>query len=221
MSRNVQFAPGEFYHLYNRGTEKRKIFLSVKDYKRFISLLYICNGEKKVDLSEQGKNLYELETIDRGLPLIDICAYVLMPNHFHLLVREKEEGGISSFMQKFSTGYTMYFNNSQNRTGALFQGKFKATHASEDRYLKYLISYIHLNPIKLIEPTWKETGIAERTKAEHYLETYPHSSYIDYRGKKRIENSILNTHALPEYFKSPKSFKESITEWISFKEAKE
>jgi len=141
-----------------------------------------------------------------------------MPNHIHLLVREKEEQGISKFMQKLMTGYTMYFNKRHERTGALFQGKFKATHANEDRYLKYLTSYIHLNPIKLIEPTWKETGIRNRKSAEKYLSNYRYSSYPDYLGISRVESMILNKEALPDYFRTRQGLEADIADWLSYKQ---
>lgn len=148
--------------------------------------------------------------------MVEIVAYCLMPNHFHLLVREIEDNGISKFMQKVTTGYTMYFNRRNDRSGALFQGKFKATHVADDRYLRYLISYIHLNPVKLIEPKWKETGIHDREEAERYLEGYAPSSYLDYLGRQRSEGMILARKALPEYFSSGADFKSFVTEWLSY-----
>jgi putative transposase len=160
MQRSFHFAPREFYHLYNRGTEKRKIFLCRADYARFLALLYLANQETPTVLKIQGRTLEELVEERSGTPLVEIATYCLMPNHFHLLVRGVEEGGVGKFMQKLTTGYTMYFNKKNERTGTLFQGRYKATHVADDRYLRYLISYIHLNPIKLIEPKWKETGIS-------------------------------------------------------------
>lgn len=110
----------------------------------------------------------------------------------------------------------MYFNKKNERNGSLFQGRFKATHVADDRYLRYLISYIHLNPIKLIEPKWKETGISDKIRAEKYLETYPESSYLDYLGKQRPESKILTREALPEYFASSTDFKTFVTEWLTY-----
>jgi len=140
---------GEFYHLYNRGTDKRVIFLDNQDYHRFLFLMYICNTLKSIELRNIGENF------DRGETIIDIGAYCLMPNHFHILVHEKEEGGISKYMLKLMTSYSMYFNKKYKRTGKLYEGVFKSTHAGSDRYLKYLYSYIHLNPAKLIDKNWK------------------------------------------------------------------
>ncbi len=225
MSRNIPIASGEFYHLYNRGTEKREIFTSKKDRERFLALLYLCNTTEPVRIDDikksQGSTLRKIETffdVERGEALVDICAYCLMPNHFHLLVREKEDQGISKFMQKIMTGYTMYFNKLYERSGALFQGKFKATHADEDRYLKYIVSYIHLNPIKLIEPRWKESGIRNRERAKSYLTEYRDSSYLDYLGVSRIESRILTKDALPEYFDTSKTFETEVDDWLSYKE---
>ncbi len=216
MTRTSSFAVDEFYHIYNRGTEKRNIFMSRPDRDRFLSLMYFANQSDPADLKLQGSTLSEVRGERSGTPLVEIAAYCLMPNHFHLLIREIKEGGISKFMQKLTTGYTMYFNKRRDRNGSLFQGRFKATHVADDRYLRYLISYIHLNPIKLIEPRWKEVGIAGRERAERYLETYMYSSYLDYLGKERPEGMILARKALPEYFSSSTGFKSFVTEWLTY-----
>jgi len=190
-------APREYYHIYNRGTDKRKIFLAKKDYERFLALLYLSNGTEAVHISNyQGSTLMELLELERGEPLVDIGAYCLMLNHFHLLVRQREENGVSKFMQKLTTGYTMYFNKRNERTGALFQGKFKSKHAGEDRYLKYLIAYLHLNP---------------------GTPNYPYSSCLDYMDRGRAEEKLLNKKCLPEYFPSPKDFLAEMKEWLSYR----
>ncbi|MEK7554335.1 MAG: transposase [Patescibacteria group bacterium] len=216
MTRTLSFAPDEFYHVYNRGTEKRNVFMSRADRNRFLALLYLANQSEPTDLKLQGSTLLEITEQRTGDPLVEIVAYCLMPNHFHLLIRELEEGGISKFMQKLTTGYTMYFNKKYERNGSLFQGRFKATHVADDRYLRYLISYIHLNPVKLIEPKWKETGIMDIVRAERYLEEYAQSSYLDYLGRKRPETMILDREALPEYFTSGVDFKTFVTEWLTY-----
>jgi len=220
MSRSVVFAPGELYHLYNRGTEKRRVFLDRIDHERFLALMFFCNSNDTVrieDLAQSGRSLLSMfATHERGETLVDLCAYALMPNHFHMLVREKSDDGISRFMQKLTTGYTMYFNTRNERTGSLFQGRFKAQHVHDDRYLKYLVAYLHLNPIKLIEKSWKETGISDRAKADRHLQTYRYSSYLDYTGAKRLEWNILNMNALSEYydFATPSDFKSHVSEWL-------
>ncbi len=215
MARKFQISVDEFYHVYNRGNNKSKIFLSEAGYKRFQKLLYVCNSTKPVVFKTiQG---LALDKIERGETLVDIGAYCLMPNHFHLLLREKKEGGTSIFIGKLLTAYSMYFNKKNERIGTLFEGPFQATHADTDEYLKYLFSYIHLNPVKIIDPKWKENGIADRKRAQQYLANYPYSSYLDYAGIAREENLILNKASFPEYFENVKEFSQTINDWLSFK----
>ncbi len=218
MTRPFSFALDEYYHVYNRGTEKRKIFMDIADYERFLVLMYLANSAENVHLwSARGSTSLELFLQDKATPLVDICSYCLMPNHIHLLLRERTEGGIPRFMQKLMTGYTMYFNTRYERSGALFQGKYKAEHAVSDRYLKYLISYVHLNPIKIIEPRWKETGVRNRNAAKKYLKEYRWSSFRDYAGIKRPEGKIINPTSLPAYFENAGQFSALIAEWLDFR----
>ena len=214
MNRKFQFSIGEFYHLYNRGINKMPIFLDVFDKKRFIKLLFVCNSRKSVVFkSIQGQSL---DDIDRGETLVDIGIYCLVPNHFHLLIKEKTENGISEFVKKVATGYSMYFNKKYERTGSLFEGPFKAKRIDTDEYLKYIFSYIHLNPIKIIDSQWKENKITDRVKAKNYLQKYPYSSYFEYIGGKRQEEKILEKDSFPEYFSQPKEFDDFINDWLSF-----
>ena len=218
MSRNLEFSVGEFYHIYSRGTEKRKIFLSSKDYERFLALIYLCNNTKVIHLSDHPKaNLNDLFNLERADQLVDIGAYCLMPNHFHILIKERKENGISIFLHKMLTAYTMYFNKKYERTGALFQSRFQATHADKDNYLKYLFSYIHLNPVKLIDKNWKEKGIANHKKAEDFLDDYLYSSHLDYKNSdNRIISRILNKSAFPDYFENHTNFLKEINEWLNY-----
>lgn len=217
MNRKITFSIDEFYHCYNRGTDKRKIFLDSKDYLRFTLLLYVCNSTEPIHISNFGtKNLIDLFRLKRGKPLVAIGAYCLMPNHFHLLIKEIKEGGISLFVQKVLTAYSMYFNKKHQRRGSLFESRFKAEHASEDRYLKYLFSYIHLNPVKLIDPKWKELGLKNSKKTTDFLDDYENSSYLDYQGIDRPQNEILNMDEFPIYFEKPEDFKSEIFDWLSY-----
>jgi putative transposase len=221
MARSTTFATGEYYHLYNRGADKRKIFLDKADHERFISLLYLCNSGVPIHRSDhKSLSLEKILSIEREATLIDIGAYCLMPNHFHILAQEKSEGGISIFMQKLGIAYSMYFNKRHERRGTLFEGTFRAEHASRDEYLKYLFAYIHLNPIGIIEKGWKEHRIEDRKKAEAFLESYRYSSYLDYHDtESRAEKSIINTVAFPEYFEKKTDFDDYIQDWVSFDDA--
>lgn len=214
MQRKIIFSEGEYYHIYNRGVEKRIIFLDKADYERFLLLLKVANSTEPVHIqsSYRGRALIG----EKEETLVDIGAFCLMPNHFHILLKEKRSDGIRLFLHKISTAYSMYFNKRYERKGALFQGVFQAQHADSDNYLKYLFSYIHLNPIKLIQSDWKENGIGDIDGAKKYLDDYRYSSFSDYTGVKREENNILNTKVFPEYFESVEDFKDNIFDWLEF-----
>ncbi|MEK7566996.1 MAG: transposase [Patescibacteria group bacterium] len=220
MSRNIEFSIDEYYHIYNRGVEKRIIFENEDDYSRFIGLLYACNDDNSFNARDRRKGEtftdFVLKELKRNKIIVSIGAYCLMPNHFHLLVKEIKDGGISLFMQKLSTAYTMYFNKKRNRSGVLFDGVFKAQHADSDEYLKYLFSYIHLNPVKLVEPQWKEVGIKSKKRSKDFISSYNYSSYLDYAGQKRIVSKILTPKDFPEYFSSKAGFNSHIQDWLSF-----
>lgn len=213
MERKIKFSINEFYHLYNRGNNKTNIFLDDIDKQRFLKLLFVCNGEKPVVFKTiQGLTLDEIE---KGDEVVEIGAYCLMPNHFHILVREKKDGGISLFMNKLLTAYSMYFNKKHERTGKLFEGVFRAVYVGNDRHLEYLFAYIHLNPIKIIEPEWKEKGIRGGDRAKQFLKNYHYSSYLDYLGYERKEQKILNKENFPKYFEDFKDFDYYINNWFN------
>lgn len=193
-------ATDEWYHCYNRGVDKRIVFVEPENYQRFVTLLYTSNGTKSVRISDVfHPNLSSFfdNDFDRGEPLVEIGAYALMPNHPHLVLKQTQDSGIARFMHKVFTGYTMYFNLKYERTGALFAGTYKYKHVSNDNYLKQLVPYVLLNPIELFEKRWKE-GVANLNKVEKELMSYRYSSLPDFLGKSRPENKIVSS--LNEYF---------------------
>jgi putative transposase len=216
--RSVPFVPGEFFHIYNRGTEKRTIFFDYADHHRFIELLYLCNSEKQINVRDVKSSHESVFNFERDEILVSIGAYCLMPNHFHLLLTPQTDGAISKYMNKVSTGYSMYFNKRYMRTGALFQGKFKAEHADTDEYLKYLYAYIHLNPVKLIDSSWKEEGIKDAAKSFDFAASFQYSSLPDYLGQQRDESKILDPKPFPEYFLTHNDIKNELFEWLTFNE---
>ncbi|MEX2052429.1 MAG: hypothetical protein WD991_01895 [Candidatus Paceibacterota bacterium] len=220
--RKTILAPGEFFHIYNRGNSKQRIFLDDEDKARFVSLLFLCNSKRSFNYrNDIIRADIDIWSFDRGESIVSIGAWVIMPNHFHIylrLVRDKaEENGKSAasiFMEKLARSYAQYFNTKYNRTGALFEGRFKAVHITTDTQAKYNFSYIHLNSIKLIDSKWREKGLKDFSKAKKFLEGYKWSSYLDYRGKIRPENKILNVKDFPKYFKNMSNFDSEINEWL-------
>jgi putative transposase len=219
--RKESFAPGEYYHIYNRGNSKQQIFHDTEDYLRFMTLLYTCNSFHNFNMylikrgGEKDPFLFE-----RGGQRVAIGAYTLMPNHFHIFIKETNDKGVSAFIQKLCTAYSSYYNKKYKRTGGLFEGKFKAEHVDNDVYLKYIFSYIHLNPLKLIQKDWKEVGIKDKDGAITYLSNYEYSSYKDYLGSSRKYAKILYRQDFPEYFPDQKIFVQNILSWISYKQEK-
>jgi len=213
MSRPLEFGVGEFYHGYNRGNDKRTIFIDEQDKERFQKLLYLCNGQKALDFRAipQGLDAYDY---DKGERLVAIGSYSLMDNHLHLLMHEIVDGGISAFMQKIGTAHTMFFNKKYDRSGSLFQGPFKAKHLDSDEYLKHIFAYIHLNQIDLIESGWKEKKIRNMRKVIEHLESYKFSSLPDHLDIRRKENKILNLSYFPKYFETVEEVWDELGDWL-------
>lgn len=175
-----------YYHVYNRGVEKRTIFEDKQDYKVFLDHL-------KFSLSDAPKpNSLKTEFTLQGLPFqgiphqpknyfkkIELSAYCLMPNHFHLLIKQLDDSSLKSFMVSLITRYSMYFNKKYDRVGSLFQGVYRAVLVNNEEYLLHLSRYIHLNPSEL---------------TPSLLDAY--SSYGDYLGLRHSRwlkpNMVLN-----------------------------
>ncbi|MCB9815161.1 transposase [Candidatus Nomurabacteria bacterium] len=211
--RKVALVEGEYYHIYNRGNSRQAIFLTEDNYTRFSALLYISNGTTSFDFREIDKD--RVFEFDRGQQQVAIGAYCLMPNHFHILLTPLVDGGATTFMKKLSTGYSMYFNKKNFRTGSLFEGNYKSEHVDDDMYLKYLFSYIHLNPVKLIQSDWREKGIHNKEEVLNYLRSFRYSSYVD-NNYVRPEAKIINRERFPEYFTSKESYDSEMEEWLSY-----
>lgn len=193
------FTEDGYYHIYNRGVEKRRIFEDADDYKMF--LRYLKLYLTPVDELRGEEPLLRVYIVNRNLAdELKLLAYCLMPNHFHLLLHQKTKDGISKFMRSICTAYSMYFNKRYERVGPLFANTYKASHVTNEEYLLHLSRYIHQNP--------SSRGIS--------LADYPWSSYTNYLGKNVI--SWLETKTILEYFNNSKpqlnyqNFVESNTE---------
>ncbi len=133
MDRSTPFIEGENYHIYNRGVDKQAIFRDDADKRRLHVLLYLCNGSKPIDFRAIKGDPF---VWDRGETLVDVLAYSFMPNHVHLILSEKKEGGISKFAGKVFTAYSMYFNTRYGRSGPLMCRPFRSSHINSDEYFR-------------------------------------------------------------------------------------
>lgn len=175
--RAISLVVGGYYHIFNRGNEKRNIFSQSRDHKRFFKTLYYYQfiGPKPSfsKFSKSDLNSFKLNPENK---LIQILCYCLMPNHFHFLVKQLKENGISTFVSHLSNSYTKYFNIKYDRVGALFQGAFKSELIDTEEQLIHVSRYIHLNPV-----------VAGLTKD---LGSYPWSSYHEFASGNEIICSI-------------------------------
>lgn len=208
--RNTGFANNQIYHIFNRGTDKRKIFLSNSDCKRFLKNMSIFNTTGEVP-----RHLERIEhsVIDskKGQPLVDVLCFCLMPNHFHLMVRQRAEGGISKYLHRLQMGYSKYFNLKNERSGNLFQGAYKAVRVQKTNQFQYLPLYIHMNPLDLVEPAWEERGIRDIRKAMKFLEEYSWSSLKTYIAG--TAPSYLETKTLSALYASS-AWRAAIIDWL-------
>jgi putative transposase len=199
--RNIILAKREIYHIYNRGVDKRKIFLNNRDYQRFVNSLAVFNDVKNLN----GRHFNDLINDQNKEPLVNIIAYCLMPNHFHLLIEQRTDNGITKFLQKLTTSYTMYFNIKNSRTGALIQGVFKRSHIKTSPRLLEMSKYIHSNPIKILRNN-KLTDAAVKKR----LVAYAWSSLPDYIGTRKKSTIIENTKIILDQFSSQKAYADFI-----------
>ncbi|MEK7498234.1 MAG: transposase [Patescibacteria group bacterium] len=215
--RNIPVS-GEIYHIYNRGVDKRTIFLDDSDYLRAMhdlfefndqepapNLSYHLNGSKEIGFAQRQRKTRKL--------LVEILAFCLMPNHFHLLVRQLKDRGVTDFMRKFGSGYTNYFNQRYTRSGSLFQGKYKYSHVKTEAQLLHMPMYIHMNPLSLSLPSWREKKIHNAKDAIAYLERYRWSSFLDYVGIKNFP-SITQRDFIMKLYGNTDRYKQETQRWL-------
>jgi putative transposase len=183
-----------YYHIYNRGVEKRDIFLDDQDYQVFLHLLkyYLSRINNKIPYPSFNIPSYKLvrpRPLNNLADKVDLLAFCLMPNHFHLIIKQLDKEGMKKLMLKLCTTYSMYFNKRNNRVGHLFQSIYKAVLIDNDSYLLHLSRYIHLNPI--------DTALTGVTPVN-----YPYSSYQYYLGIKKAD--WVKPQFILQYFKSSK-----------------
>lgn len=201
--RKIKIAPNEYYHIYNRGNNKQNIFIDERDWSRFLFLIFYLqspfvfynigryvNNFVRHRVFNVSKTMHENVIKNQTIELIN---FALMPNHFHLIIKEVNEGGISRYMQRIQDGYTKYFNTKYGLSGHLFQGPFHAIHIDNNEQLLHLSAYIHRNPREISR--WKNK--------EHQ---FSWSSFQDYIYENRWED-ILKKEIISEQFSSNKEYR--------------
>lgn len=191
--RKQPLAIGEYYHIYNRGVDKRKIFLSDKDYCRFLTSMKEFNQVDPIfSLYWHNQQKRKQDVGVRHLQrLVEIVCYCLNLNHIHLILKQLTENGISEYMKRLGGGYTNYFNHHYKRSGVLFQGKFKSVRIRTGAHLLYLSAYVNRN--------YFIHGYGDDSD-------WIYSSFLDYTGKEG--NGLCNTKIILSQFKNKEEYRQ-------------
>ncbi len=207
-NRKIIFAENEFYHVFNCGVEKRTIFTSRYEFLRFIDLMNYyrfsnppLRYSKYITLNIEERTQY-LSALEKQPQVVEIVAFCLMNNHFHFLLKQIQENGISTFISQITNGYTKYFNTKHDRSGYLFQGTFKAVHVNSDEQLLHLSRYIHLNPV-----------MSFLIKLEE-LVNYPWSSYpsyVDASNSRMVSSQLING-----FFSNKNSYSKFVLDHVDY-----
>jgi putative transposase len=200
--RSIDIAPDEIYHIYNRGNQKQKLFYSDRDFIRMLFLILLFQSPKKfrnisrrVDYFNDEKDFkVEYEEVIQGR-FVELINFCIMPNHFHLTVKNLTDDGIPKYLHRIQNAYGRFFNAKRDKTGHVFQGTYKAKHISSDRQLQYVSAYIHKNPLEISDET--------------SYKSYRWSSYQDYVYRNRWDE-LLKTGIILDGFQN-NTYKNFIT----------
>jgi len=228
--RKPEFVNGEIYHLVIRRQGDQLLFKNIDDYYRGIFSIYEFNNVKPVVIRERRRLRAEIKKAikanrvrdsetDTRDKLVEVLVFCFMPNHIHLLVKQLREGGIVKLMNKIGSGYSGYFKRKYNlkRREHFFAERFTAVHIKTEVQLKIVFVYIHVNPISLIEPNWKENGIKDPERAIKFLEEeYRWSSLFDYLGKKNFP-SVTDRDFILEIMGGKDGCRELVEDWVRYK----
>ncbi|MBI2613055.1 transposase [Candidatus Kaiserbacteria bacterium] len=184
----------ELYHALNRGVEKRILFLDDLDRLRFVHDLFEFNDIAPAPEFTRYREIVspDIHKVRDRKQIVDVHGWCVMGNHYHLLLSERIDGGLSLFLRKLNVGYAMYFNEKYQRSGTLFQGRTKKIRITTDSHFLHILHYIHLNPLDFLKGSenWRSLEIRNSGAAMKHLDSYRWSSYLDYCGKKNFPSVV-------------------------------
>lgn len=215
--RNIAIATGEFYHVFNRGVDRRTIFERPEDFQRFHQYLYLFNDRNYRNPS--GDPVFndallasqEVLPDDRD-PYVDIAAYCLRGNHYHLLLRQRLDNGVAAFLHRLGMAYTKAFNRENDRSGALFEGTYQAVHVHSDAHILHLPRYIHLNALDLAFPEWRSGMVDDWSAAMNIIDQHPWSSHHYYSGRGQ-NLAVLSEETVRDITQDPGLYESFLREW--------
>lgn len=197
--------------------EERDFFRGVHDLYEFNDTKAVLNLKQRFDDNNGRPTSINLEKVREKL--VDLLVWCFMPNHYHLFSCPLVDNGLANFHKKLGGGFAKFFNVKYERSGALFQGKYKKVRVTNDTQALQLICYIHSNPLELWKPNWKERGLTnlEIQNALKFLEKYRWSSHLDWWGIKNLP-SLIDTNSMYRFFKNSKEYRDFFVNWLKYYE---
>ena len=217
--RDFEFQIGDYCHVFNRGAGKQVIYQDQNDYKRFYQSLFLFNSAtfKNTGGHTDMRDDVLLEMIDKSEPerepFVEIISYCLLPNHFHLLLKQVRPDGIPIFLHKLSMGYSKYFNLRHKRSGTLYEGTYKAVLVEREGHLEHLPRYIHLNALDTTSVDWRNHPVNDWSRVKMILDSYPWSSHHVYAGGQEPLR-VIHTAEIKKWFPETDAYWNYIKEWV-------
>ena len=220
--REIEFANGSLYHVFNRGFDRSVLFRDQTDFQRFYISLYLFNNIHFVNpggnappssLSDEVLDRL-MEREEKRTPFVRIISFCLLSNHFHLFFEQLVDGGIPKFMHRVSMGYARYFNKRYERTGRLFSSSYKAVLIRRDAQLDHLPRYIHFNALDGSRLPWRDGRIRDWNRAQQILDSYPWSSHHVYAGRTQ-PLPLVDLDSVRRLFPKPSLYVAFLKRWSS------
>lgn len=220
MIRKEKFVAGEYYHIYNRTVFKIPEFKDNGNAKKLAQNFLLANSTKSSQafdyLRSNKTSTVEraLEIAKQGEKLTEILCYSIMPNHYHLLLRESKEGGITDFIRRCNTSIAKYINTKTERAGPLFESNFKSKHIDSNNYLLHLSVYIHLNPLDFLDgEQWRENKLKDWKKKKARLLGYKWTSLKHYLMENFNDPIISGEEIILSQFNNKGDYENFLQEW--------
>ncbi len=218
--RKEQFIIGEHYHIFSRTILNQPLLKDIKSAERLKQAFLIANSTEAGAAFQFLRNREDfllekvLEIIGRGKKLVDVLCYSIMPDHYHLFLKETKQGGISNFIQRCNISIAKYINIKKDRRGPVFESRFRSKHIDTNEYLLHLSCYIHLNPLDiLIGKQWREHDLQNWPAAKKKLLNYPWSSARAFIGNKCNDLILSGTDIILNQFKDSGDYESFLREW--------
>lgn len=220
MARKEKFVPGQYYHIYSRIILNSPKFKDHKNAKKLAQTFLLANSTKSTEAfeylrtSKNPKFENAIEIAKKGDKLVNIVCYSIMPDHYHLLLKEIKEKGITEFIRKSNISISKYINIKNNRRGALFESRFQAKHVNSNNYLFHLSTYIHLNPLDIISgKEWREHKLKNWNDKKKKLLSYPWTSLRHFLYKEYKDPLISGEKIILDQFKNREEYELFLKEW--------